>query len=145
MALVKRADRAMRSLSDLLNALLDFSQLDAGVIQPNLDSFPAQRLLEAMREEFEIEASEKELQFTVQNCPCWVRSDSALLARMLRNLVSNAVKYTPSGGQVTVVCHQKFMRLRAMGLAGSAAAGAAGHRPIFAPARSRPQGYYRLS
>jgi hypothetical protein len=36
------------------------------IIRPNLDSFPAQRLLEAMREEFEIEASEKELQFTVQ-------------------------------------------------------------------------------
>jgi CheY-like chemotaxis protein len=111
-ALVKRADRAMRSLSDLLNALLDFSQLDAGVIRPNLDSFPAQRLLEAMREEFEIEASEKELQFTVQNCPCWVRSDPALLARMVRNLVSNAVKYTPSGGQVTVVCHQEQGRIR---------------------------------
>jgi len=111
-ALVKRADRAMRSLSDLLNALLDFSQLDAGVIRPNLDSFPAQRLLEAMREEFEIEASEKELQFTVQNCPCWVRSDPALLARMVRNLVSNAVKYTPSGGQVTVVCHQEQARIR---------------------------------
>jgi PAS domain S-box-containing protein len=111
-ALVKRADRAMRSLSDLLNALLDFSQLDAGVIRPNLDSFPAQRLLEAMREEFEIEASEKDLQFTVQNCPCWVRSDPALLARMVRNLVSNAVKYTPSGGQVTVVCHQEQGRIR---------------------------------
>jgi len=71
-----------------------------------------QRLLEAMREEFEIEASEKELQFTVQNCPCWVRSDPALLARMIRNLVSNAVKYTPSGGQVTVVCHQEQGRIR---------------------------------
>src|SRR6516225_7275174 len=66
MALVKRADRAMRSLSDLLNALLDFSRLDAGVIRPRWECFPAQRLLEAMREEFEIEASEKELQFTVQ-------------------------------------------------------------------------------
>ena len=112
MALVKRADRAMRSLSDLLNALLDFSQLDAGVIRPNLDSFPAQRLLQAMREEFEMEASEKELQLTIQNCPCWVRSDPALLARMVRNLVSNAVKYTPSGGQVTVVCHQEQGRIR---------------------------------
>ncbi len=111
-ALVERAGRAMRSLSDLLNALLDFSQLEAGVIRPNLDSFPAQRLLEAMREEFEIEASEKELQFTVQNCPCWIRSDLALLARMVRNLVSNAIKYTPSGGQVTVVCHQEQGRIR---------------------------------
>jgi PAS domain S-box-containing protein len=111
-ALFKRADRAMRSLSDLLHALLDFSQLDAGVIRPNLDSFPAQRLLEAMREEFEIETSEKELQFTVQNCPWWVRSDPALLARMVRNLVSNAVKYTPSGGQVTVVCRQEQGRIR---------------------------------
>jgi len=111
-ALVKRADRAMRSMADLLNALLDFSQLDAGVIQPHWECFPAQRLLEAMREEFEIEASEKELQFTVQNCPCWVRSDLALLARMVRNLVSNAVKYTPPGGQVTVVCHREQGRIR---------------------------------
>src|SRR5215469_8646554 len=110
-ALVKRADRAMRSLSDLLNALLDFSQLDAGVIRPHWECFPAQRLLEAMREEFEIEASEKELQFTVQDCACWVRSDPALLARMVRNLVSNAVKYTPSGGQVTVVCRQEQGRI----------------------------------
>jgi len=111
-ALVKRADRAMRSMADLLNALLDFSQLDAGVIRPHWECFPAQRLLEAMREEFEIEASEKELQFTVQNCPCWVRSDPALLARMVRNLVSNAVKYTPPGGQVTVVCHREQGRIR---------------------------------
>jgi PAS domain S-box-containing protein len=111
-ALVKRADRAMRTLSDLLNALLDFSQLDAGVIRPSLDRFPAQRLLEAMREEFEIEASEKELQFTVQNCPFWVRSDRALLARMVRNLVSNAVKYTPTGGQVTVLCYQEQGRIK---------------------------------
>jgi PAS domain S-box-containing protein len=111
-ALVKRADRAMRSVSDLLNALLDFSQLDAGVIRPHWECFPAQRLLEAMREEFEIEASEKELQFTVQNSPWWVRSDPALLARIVRNLVSNAVKYTPSGGQVTVLCHQEQRRIR---------------------------------
>jgi CheY-like chemotaxis protein len=111
-ALVKRADRAMRSLSDLLNALLDFSQLEAGVIRPNFESFPAQRLLEAMREEFEIEASEKDLQFTVQNCPCWLRSDPALLARMVRNLVSNAVKYTPSGGQVTVACDRDQGQIR---------------------------------
>jgi CheY-like chemotaxis protein len=111
-ALVKRADRAMRSLSDLLNALLDFSRLDAGVIRPHWECFPAHHLLEAMREEFEIEASEKELQFTVQNCPCWVRSDPALLARMVRNLVSNAVKYTPSRGQVTIVCHQEQGRIR---------------------------------
>src|SRR5262245_10810467 len=80
-----------------------------------------------MREEFEIEASKKELQFTVQNYPCWVRSDSALLARMLRNLVSNDVKYTPSGGQVSGVPSET----------GADQAGGKGHGPGHSPGNAR--------
>jgi signal transduction histidine kinase len=84
-----------------------------------------------MREEIEIEASKKELQFTVQNCLCWVRSDPALLARMVRDLVSNAVKYTPSSRQVTVACHQEQGGIRLEGTGHGRVIGPEMHDAIF--------------
>ena len=105
-SLVARADRAIRSLAELLNVLLDFSQLDAGLIEPQVQDFPVERLLDTMRDEFESVAGERGLRFRVNECEAWIRSDPALLGRIIRNLVSNATKYTPEGGEVRIDCRR---------------------------------------
>lgn len=99
---VERLRRSVLNLSTLLNALLDVSQLDAGLIEPNYVEFELQTLLQSLLEEFFVGAQQKGLRFIVEPTRVGVRSDSALLGRMLRNLVSNAIKYTPSGGSVRV-------------------------------------------
>lgn len=102
--LIERADRTIANLGKLLDAVLDVSQLDAGVIRPNISDFPVERLLSMIGEEFELTALEKALRFKVHDHDAWVRSDLALLGRMVRNIVSNAMKYTPQGGAVEVSC-----------------------------------------
>jgi PAS domain S-box-containing protein len=110
-ALIARADRAVATLAEMLNTLLDVSQLDAGVVRPAIQDFPLQRLLQSLREEFEVAAHAGGLRYEVSDCAAWVRSDPALLGRILRNLVSNAVKYTPPGGTVRIVCTAAADRL----------------------------------
>lgn len=102
--LAARADRAAKSLADLLNALLDVAQLDAGRIVPRVVDFPVADILEAIRDEFDALALSSGLRFEVKNCQDIIRGDPALLGRMVRNLVSNAMKYTPAGGEVTITC-----------------------------------------
>ncbi|AKJ32153.1 two-component hybrid sensor and regulator [Caldimonas brevitalea] len=99
---IERLRRSVANLVDLLNALLDVSQLDAGLIQPTYAEFDLQGLLQTIGEEFSAAAQQKRLDFSIDACRCAVRSDKALLGRMLRNLVSNAIKYTGAGGSVRI-------------------------------------------
>lgn len=102
---------ASRSLEDLLNSLLDFSKIDAAVIQPEVGDFPISSLLDQMEREYAQQAHAKGLRFHIMPCRLWARSDQALLGRILRNLVSNAVRHTRKGG-VVVGCRRYRGRLR---------------------------------
>jgi signal transduction histidine kinase len=105
--LIERADRTIANLGELLDAVLDVSQLDAGAIQPTICDFAIERLLSMVGEEFELAALEKALRLTIRGHDGWVRSDVTLLGRMIRNIVSNAVKYTPRGGSVELSCRER--------------------------------------
>jgi len=90
-------EHAITSKSRLLNALLDISKLESGAVQPSPVDFTVRGLLEELREEFSSLAQDKGLGFTVTSCDEFVRSDPALVGQILRNLVSNAIKYTRQG------------------------------------------------
>jgi len=103
--LVTRVDAAIQAMNELFNALLDVSRLDAGVLEPNLTSFPIEQLLMRVESTFAETAREKGLRLRVVPSGAWARSDFILLERILFNLVSNAVRYTTRGG-IVVGCRR---------------------------------------
>ncbi len=90
-------DQAIGAMSRLLNALLDISKLESGAIRPEITEFAVASLFDELRREFASLALDKGLEFQVEPAEYTVRSDPSLLGQVLRNLVSNAIKYTRQG------------------------------------------------
>ncbi len=96
-------EQAIGSMSRLLNALLDISKLESGAIKPDVSDFSVARIFEEMRREFASIAARKGLTFKVAAASAYVHSDPSLVEQVVRNLVSNAIKYTRAGS-VTLRC-----------------------------------------
>ncbi|HLQ92725.1 MAG TPA: ATP-binding protein [Xanthobacteraceae bacterium] len=109
--LVGRIDAAVASMNELFNALLDISRLDAGVLTTSILDMPASRLLTRIEDTFAGAARKKGLTFHVVASSLWLRSDVILLERIVLNLVSNAVRYTSSGG-IVVGCRRRGDQIR---------------------------------
>ena len=90
-------DQAIGAMARLLNALLDIGKLESGAVRPQIADFSAQPLFDEMRREFLPLATSKGLELRIVTTAACVRSDRALVGQILRNLVSNAVKYTLRG------------------------------------------------
>jgi len=92
-------EHAIDAMSGLLRALLDISKLESGAIKPDPSDFAVNAMFEELRQEFASLAGQKGLDFKVSLCKAedTVRSDQSLVGQILRNLVSNAVKYTREG------------------------------------------------
>jgi signal transduction histidine kinase/DNA-binding NarL/FixJ family response regulator len=103
---IARIDAAVVAMNELFNALLDMSRLDAGVLVPSISEFPIDRLLKRIEMTFTAAAREKNLRLRVVSNGSWIRSDFILLERILLNLVSNALRYTPAGG-IVVGCRRR--------------------------------------
>jgi len=94
---IAQQEQAINAMSRLLGALLDISKLESGAIQPDVTDFTVEALFEEMRREFADVAASKGLWLRVQAEPLTVHSDRLLIEQVLRNLVSNAIKYTREG------------------------------------------------
>lgn len=95
--IVQSITDSLDATRDLLDALLDVSRLDAGVSEPERRTFSVVDILEQIEVEFEAAALNKGLRLTVVPSSCTIETDPVMLLRMLRNLVSNAVRYTEQG------------------------------------------------
>jgi PAS domain S-box-containing protein len=100
---ISEQEIAIEAMSRLLNALLDVSKLESGAVRPDVVDFPMAALLDELRREFASVAASKGLRLTIESTAVQAHSDPALIGQVLRNLVSNAIKYTPSGS-VEVRC-----------------------------------------
>jgi PAS domain S-box-containing protein len=90
-------EQAIGAMSRLLNALLDISKLESGAIKPEPTDFTVASVFEELRREFAGLAANKGLSLEIELCHDCVHSDPSLVEQILRNLVSNAVKYTRQG------------------------------------------------
>jgi len=99
---IRGLDLSLQSVGGLLESLLDISKLDAGAVAPQVTDFPIRRVFETLAVEFAAAAEAKGLRWHVHagDAGWWVRSDQQLVTTVLRNLVANAVAYTPRGGIV---------------------------------------------
>ena len=97
-----RMMRAVHALGTSLDTMLDLSRLDAGVIVAEIQAASLNPLFQSLNQLFASRAEEKGLQLRLRASPLAVRTDPALLLRLLTNLVENAIKYTPQGGVLVV-------------------------------------------
>jgi len=104
--LVGNIDDSLEAIEEILGALLDISRLDSGAMTPSISSFRMSDLMRSLEVEFAPIAKARKLQLTFVPCSLPVSSDRVLLRRLLQNLISNAIKYTPKG-RVLVGCRRK--------------------------------------
>src|SRR3954447_8058304 len=103
--LVENIDDSLEAIEEILAALLDISRLDAGPMKPPIPSFRIGNLMRSLEIEFAPVARAKGLRLTFVPSSLPVRSDRLMLRRLLQNLISNAIKYTPQG-RVLVGCRR---------------------------------------
>ncbi len=95
--LIARLDETVGAMAGMLNTLLDVNRIEAGTVQVELVDFPINDLLGRLRDEFTYHAQTKSIGLRSVPCSLWVHSDPRLLEQMIRNLLSNALKYTKAG------------------------------------------------
>lgn len=96
--MLANATSALHATSEMLDALLDFSRAEAGVIVAQPRVFCIDDLFNQIEGEIGLQADEKQIAFRVRECGALVESDPALVRLILLNLVSNALRYTQKGG-----------------------------------------------
>ncbi|KAB0569929.1 PAS domain S-box protein [Pseudomonas palleroniana] len=108
--LVRNVSNSLEDVENLLGTLVDISKLDAGVIKADIAPFALSELLDNLAAEYTQLARAEGLELRFIGCSALVRSDIQLLARILRNLLSNALRYTYKG-RVVLGCRRHPQRL----------------------------------
>lgn len=104
--LVKNISNSLDDVENLLGTLVDISKLDAGVIKADVSVFAAQHLLDNLAVEYQQVAKSVGLQLDFVCSSVLIKTDIHLLARILRNFLSNAIRYTESG-RVLLGCRRR--------------------------------------
>jgi Na+/proline symporter/signal transduction histidine kinase len=109
--LVQNIDDSLEAIEEILGALLDISRLDAGAITTSITSFRVGDLMRSLEIEFAPMARARQVRLTFVPSSLPIASDRMLLRRLLQNLISNAIKYTPHG-RVLIGCSRRGKSLR---------------------------------
>ncbi|KPW17792.1 Sensor histidine kinase CorS [Pseudomonas cannabina pv. alisalensis] len=104
--LLVRARTAVKTTTDMLNTLLDLSRIELGALQPTLQVFALQPLLDKLEMELAPLANGKGLSYRTLDTELLSLSDPTLLELILRNLIGNAIRYTLRGG-VLIACQRR--------------------------------------
>ncbi|WP_419690004.1 ATP-binding protein [Burkholderia theae] len=102
----RQIEMSTDALDKLFSALLDISKLDAGVVEVYRRPFFINAVLDQVCNDFAVDAAAKGVKLKCVRSRAIVDSDPVLLERIVRNLVSNAVRYTESG-RILVGCRRR--------------------------------------
>ncbi|MHC9036660.1 ATP-binding response regulator [Cobetia marina] len=108
--LVARLGRSLADVESLLGTLVDISRLDAGVLTADVAVFPVRELLDVLAEEYRQLGAARGLELHYVASHLSVESDLQLLARVIRNFLSNALRHVPDGstrGRVLLGCRRR--------------------------------------
>lgn len=108
--ILEQARAASAASREMLDTLMDYSRIEAGVLQPKFQPVALAPLLRRLEKEYGPQADAKGLVFRVRDSEEWVHADQTLLFMLLRNLVSNALRYTESGGVLIAVRKRQGQR-----------------------------------
>jgi signal transduction histidine kinase/CheY-like chemotaxis protein len=103
---LRKLETSMETMNGLFSELLDISKLDACAVTPKITEFPVNEIFEELAMDFSHMAKSNNLQFRIHSSELKIRSDRNLLSRVLRNLVSNAIRYTDKGG-ILIGCRRR--------------------------------------
>ena len=95
--IIGKAGRALNSVENILEALLDISKLDSGRASFNIGAVSLGVILDQLRDEFSPVAAQKKLDLRFIKTNAVVQSDATYLRRILQNLIGNALRYTDAG------------------------------------------------
>jgi signal transduction histidine kinase/CheY-like chemotaxis protein len=104
--LIEQIEASINAMDSLFTALLDISRLDAGVVAVQRRSFAIQPTVDRVCRDYLDEAKAKGVSLVCKDCAAIVETDPVLVERILRNLVSNAVRYTDRG-RIVVGCRRR--------------------------------------
>jgi two-component system CheB/CheR fusion protein len=108
--LVARLGETVDGMAGMLNALLDINQIEAGTVRAEFETFRIDAVLDRVKSELGYQAEAQRIALHVVPCAVSVRSDPRLLEQMVRNLLSNALKYTKRG-RVLLGCRRRRGKL----------------------------------
>jgi PAS domain S-box-containing protein len=111
LSIIDKLGMNLNAMTDMLDTLLEVNELEAGIVQPVIEEFAIGKLLERLRAELRYHAEAKGLTLHVVHSSAIVRSDPKLLERIIRNLLSNAMKYTQEG-KILLGCRRHGTKLR---------------------------------
>lgn len=104
--LLNSVGNSLDDLENLICSLVDISKLDAGVVKADKSSFKLSELLNNLVNEYQQTSEEYQVKLHYVSSDIIVHSDSVLLARILRNFLSNAFRYT-TNGKVLLGCRRQ--------------------------------------
>ncbi len=103
---LEHAHAASSAASEMLTTLLDFSRLEAGVVQSQAKGFLLQPLISKLEHEFGVQADAHNLVYRTRETNLAAMADPNLTDLVVRNFISNAIRYTDKGG-VLVTCRKR--------------------------------------
>lgn len=109
--LIDRMEQAVSAMSGMLNTMLDINQIEAGVITYELEDFAISEVLSSLYTEYLYHAEAKSLELRLVPSSAVIQTDRRLLQQMIRNLLSNAIRYTDSGC-ILIGCRKRKDSLR---------------------------------
>ena len=95
--LVAEIGRSLDTMTSILSSLLDVNRLEAGNLRPSVSEFSLSEVFEPLAQDFVAPVHQRGLRLCIVRSELIIRSDRRMLAEMIRNLLSNAVRYTDRG------------------------------------------------